>query len=283
MTARHTRLAALAALLLALILAGGYAADRQGWHARAAAWRFGFTKEVVDGEPHWVSCKGTPRRVILYLHTWGSDLNHLLVQDAARPLLDVPDACVVAPDFNGPSDHPLGCGSDDSLRRIEVVAEHYRREHGGRIDVVAASGGAFHALLLLSDYSGLIRKASLWAPIDDLVLWHGDLRARGNHGFAEDVERCFGHAPWNAHDPEYAGRSPSHRLVSVAPSVSVTINHGMEDRIVPYHHGRAAAERLAALCGPCVTFREFRGGHEWDAGLALSQIAPDPAPPGPPD
>jgi hypothetical protein len=103
--------AAAAAIAVFALLAGGYALDRQGWHARTAAWRSGFTHEVADGEPHWVSCKGMPRRVILYLHTWGSDLNHLLVQDAARALREVADACVVAPNFNGPSDHPLEVGA----------------------------------------------------------------------------------------------------------------------------------------------------------------------------
>jgi pimeloyl-ACP methyl ester carboxylesterase len=263
-----------------LIISGGmlllltvlYARYHQSWHAQLNAWRYGFSRVVAGNEPHWVSCKGTPKRIILYLHTWGSDLNHLLVQDVTRPLLDVPDTCVVAPNFNGPSDHPSGCGSEDSLKRIIAVADLYRRKYGVKVDIIAASGGAYHALLLMSVYSEHIAKASLWAPIYDLSLWYHDLIAHGNSEFPKALSGCFGHIPVGTDDLDYAARSPSHRLTSLDPMMRVIINHGTLDSVVPLHHGQLAVEKLSYLCSQCVNFQRFPGNHSWNAQVALTQI-----------
>ena len=53
-----------------------------------------------------------------------------------------------------------------------------------------ASGGGFHALLMLGSYPGLIQGASIWVPIYYLALWYFE---RPDH--RDELETCFGGPP----------------------------------------------------------------------------------------
>src|SRR5262249_13657728 len=123
----------------------------------------GFDLKIAGGEPFLERCNGRPRVIVLWLHTWSFEMWQLVQQDE---LLGLPDACLIAPNFNGAGgSNPLSCGSPDSLDRIRRVVEDVRAQYG-KLPVVAAgaSGGGFHALLTLGTYPRLIPGPSIWVP-----------------------------------------------------------------------------------------------------------------------
>ncbi len=108
------------------------------------------------------------------------------------------------------------------------------------IYLVGTSGGGYTALVMAGHHPGIWAGVSAWVPISDLALWH----AQGKH--VDALEASCGGAPRESPDidAEYAKRSPITYLKN-ARGVTMHINAGIRDRIVPVDHALLAFNEVA--------------------------------------
>lgn len=219
-----------------------------------------FVRREIEGEPYLIHCSEKPRRIVLYLHTWSNDLRQV---EVIPGMVGFRDVCVVSPNFGGPNNTAAALGSDDSLRRIDVVRGDVMRRTGlSHVDILAASGGTMAAMNYMGAYPGKIRRASLWLPIYDLALLYRDT---ADTSLRSDMVAALGSPPVGPDDARYIARSPRKRLANSHGPTIVYLNVGRSDTTSPPQHGRLARDRLASLPGYKVNYREWSIPHVFTA------------------
>lgn len=212
-------------------------------------------------------CAPDADRLIVYLHTWGTDYSQVVGQ--------LPDvvarSCVISPNFNGKNRHPSACGSNDAVNRIKVAIDEARRLTGlRRVNIVGASGGGYAALMFLGKFPGVADRASVWVPIYDLARWYSEAT---DPSYLEDMRACFGSAPASADDPVYRSRSPSGVLDGASGPLTAYIVVGTKDVLTPPKHGVDAFQHLKRVCEKCkIMLIERDMGHQFVGEEAVRQI-----------
>ncbi|TCR66940.1 prolyl oligopeptidase family serine peptidase [Rhizobium sp. BK376] len=225
----------------------------------------GFKPMMADQEPYLEKCNGTPKNLIVWLHTWSAEMNQITGE---QELVNVPNACIISPNFNGSGGSNANtCGSRNSLERIHNVILDAEDRHGKLpVTLVGVSGGGMHALLTLGTFPGLVQSASVWAPIYDLEKWYWE---RPDH--RPELEKCFGGPP-SQNDSGYLSRSPKSVLSSVR-SAQIIVNLGKSDKEAPPQHARAAVAQMQAACPTCkIDLKEWDMGHSYNKDELLNQV-----------
>ena len=228
----------------------------------------GFDLRRVDGETYLERCTGTPRALVVWLHTWNADMREVANQDELAAL---PDICLISPNFNGPAgSNSSSCGSLDSISRIRDAIDDVRTRHGNLPAVVAGfSGGGFHALLTLGTYPDLIQAASLWMPDHDLVHTY-----KNRPDLQSGLESCFDGPP-SDNETQYLVNAPD-SVLSKIRDVTVILNFGKTDDQVPASEVRRTYEQMHTACQTCrIDLREWDRGHDYakeDLGKQIREL-----------
>jgi hypothetical protein len=243
---------ALLALGLVLLTACGGGGSAPAQEPAAQARAADYVLMDAAGEPYWLLCAPGAAKIVVYLHTWGTDFN----QGRSLYPSGIAGACVALPNFNGPNNTAQALGSDDTIRRI-ALAILDARIHSGlqRVDMIAPSGGSLAAMNYLGTH-GDITKASIWLPIYDLASLYATTQ---DESLKADMVAAIGHPPVGA-DPDYLARSPITRLANAAPSARVHLNAGSQDTVAPVAQGEAARDQFIGR-GFNVAYTTWTMGH----------------------
>lgn len=258
--------AAVACFTLAACGGGGGGAEPSEPIAASLPATSGYSEVLAGDEPYMLRCDPQADSIILYLHTWSSDLKQVLSMYPAG----IAGACVVAPNFNGPNWNPNALGTDDTITRMDRAVQDAKARTGlDKVDVIAASGGTLAAMNYMSRHA--VRSASLWLPIYGLESLY---RTTQDESLRTDMKAAIGHEPAEG-DSDYLARSPASRLDGIG-KVKVYMNVAAEDTTSPPAQGEAAQAHMERR-GVKVTYRVLQMGHVFDQAQreeAVRQIKP---------
>ncbi len=216
-----------------------------------------------------------PFPLLVALHTWSYDRFNQL--DNLLPLCRQRRWVLLLPEFRGPNltaNPRVGEAGGSSLARQDVidavrwVGSRFPVDPG-RTFLLGGSGGGLLALLVAAATPQLWTAVSVWVPITDLALWHGE-----NPAYAPHVAACCGGAPGAsaAVDERYRERSPLNLAEQLA-GINLSLHHGRFDSIVHYRHSWQLALKLEALGAWRFFFEIFQGGHDIRFEQALDWFA----------
>lgn len=234
-----------------------------------------YVEAAVAGEPYLIRCAANASRIVLFLHTWSNDYH--TVRQVFPELVSLDNACVVAPNFNGPNNTPQALGSDDTVHRIDAVVRDVKHKTGlTRVDLTAVSGGTMAALNYMGEHPGTIHSASLWLIIYDLAsLFH----TTRDQSLRDDMLAVLGSSPTGPDDPAYLARSPRARLAGIKGRTGIIMNVGALDTTSPPAQAEMAKAQINAVApNIAVTIKSWPIAHEFAPPIrqeALRQLAAD--------
>ncbi len=170
-------------------------------------------KSTIDGQSEkayfYKSLSGTPRPLVVSLHTWSGDYTQT---DPLALLCKARDLNYIHPDFRGPNRTASACCSELALNDIDDSIDYALAEGNvdpSRILVTGVSGGGYATLAMFMKSRHKIRKFSAWVPISDLEAWYEESVIRGN-SYANDILYCTGSGETSLNREEAKLRSPLH-------------------------------------------------------------------------
>lgn len=209
----------------------------------------------------YYKASGESRPLVVALHTWSYSADQEDVyNEYFKRCADRGWHCIF-PDFRGPNNKPLACGSQAAMRDILDAVEWAQDTLSvdpRRIFLVGASGGGHMTLQMAGNFPTVWTAASAWVPIAELARWHAETTERGMT-YAATIEASCGGAPGISRevDYEYTKRSPLFTLWR-AHIVPMDINAGIHDGhggelggegSVPVGHSIRAFNELAKAAG----------------------------------
>lgn len=206
-----------------------------------------------------------PVPLVVGLHTWSYD--RFNQRENYLPLCRQYGYALLLPEFRGPNltTNPQcgdACGSAMACRDVIDAVRHVCETSPidrGNIFLLGCSGGGQMALLAAEAAPELFRAVEVWCPVSDLILWHRYMTETGQ-GYLRHIEACTGGSP-EARREEYLSRSPARHPERLA-GVTVSLHHGRHDKVVPFRHTVALAEKLEAVGNERIYLDIFDGGHE---------------------
>lgn len=227
----------------------------------------GYQEQVAGNEPYLMRCSAGANKLVLFLHTWSTDLNQI---KQFPEFLGIDRACIISPNFCGPNSTSVALGSDETLERIDIVVREMMYKTGlSRLYIVAASGGTLAAMNYMGKYPGKVHRASLWLPIYDLALLYS---GTSDSSLKADMVTAIGAPPTGPDDPKYLERSPLSRLPKSSGPTEVIINVGLLDTTSPPAHGHMARDAMEILDGYRVTYKDWNIGHVFDSAQRTEAV-----------
>ncbi len=133
------------------------------------------------------STKTIRQPLIVSLHTWSGDYNQ---EDPLAKEVLLRDWNYIHPDFRGPNNNPMACGSELVIADIED-AILYAVKRGNvdinNVHIIGVSGGGYAALLAYMKLTYPVKSFNAWASISDLTSWYWESKGR-NAKYATDIE-----------------------------------------------------------------------------------------------
>lgn len=192
-----------------------------------------------------------PAPLLVSLHSWSADL------EQRKPLLEEMAAArgwvCIYPNFRGPNDDPLACGSpaaqQDILDAVAWAKKNYQID-ARRVYLTGVSGGGHMTMLMAGCHPEVWTAASAWVGISDLASWHAR-HAKDRYG--QMMRNVCGGAPGDSQavDEQYRLRSPLthlHRAAKVALDISAGVHDGHTGS-VPVRHSLDAFNAIAKAAG----------------------------------
>ncbi|EAQ82257.1 alpha/beta hydrolase family protein [Blastopirellula marina] len=199
-----------------------------------------------------ITQKQGARPVLIFLHSWSSD--YRLHKQAWLDETLKQDWIFVEPNFRGPNNDPLACGSPaaraDILDSVDFAIEKLDADPQ-RIYLAGASGGGHMAMLMASRHPERFSAVSAWVGISDLRQWYEDHCEKGQpKRYAQMIAKSCGGSPGDSAevDAEYLERSPIHWITQLG-DLPLDIAAGVHDGqtgAVPFQHSVRLFNKLAA-------------------------------------
>lgn len=196
----------------------------------------------------FLPCAGNkPAPLVVALHTWSAE-RHNQVKDVT-PFAERLGWNVLFPEFRGPnlSGNPRAreaCGSRLAMQDIVDAVDHVvaHLAPAGAVFLVGGSGGGHMALMMAGYRPNIWTLVYASCGITDLAAWHGE-----NPAYAPHIEACCGGPPDTPERiAEYRQRSPITYAEQIAKA-RVVIEHGKDDRSVPYTHALTLYNSICAI------------------------------------
>ncbi|AMV70549.1 hypothetical protein JCM30471_25420 [Desulfuromonas carbonis] len=212
-----------------------------------------------------------PFPLLVALHTWSFDRFNQL--ETLLPLCRERSWALLLPEARGPNlaGNPhaeQAAGSplarQDVLDATAWITARFSIDRQ-RLFLLGGSGGGQLALLVAAADPARWRAVSVWVPITDLALWHGEASY-----YAPHIEACLGGPPGASADIDrrYRERSPLEHAAALTET-NLFLHHGRFDPLVPWQHSWRLAERLHALGARRFFLEIFDGEHDIQARRAL--------------
>ncbi|MBP6022873.1 SGNH/GDSL hydrolase family protein [Ferruginibacter sp.] len=159
-------------------------------------WPVGFVQTEIQS-----SSNGTMQKAIFYksrqsvaqpliisLHTWSGDYNQ---EDPLAKEVLLRDWNYIHPDFRGPNNNPIACGSPLVIADLED-AIHYAIKNGNvdttNVHIIGASGGGYATMLAYMKLNYPVKSFNAWVGISNLSDWYWESKGR-NARYATDIEQ----------------------------------------------------------------------------------------------
>lgn len=147
-----------------------------------------------------------PQPLIVSLHTWSGNYNQ---EDPLANEAMLRNWNYIHPDFRGPNNRPVACGSPQVISDLKDAIHFMIRE--GKVDstnihIIGVSGGGYLALMAYQKLDFPVKSFHAWVPVSDLTSWYWESKGR-NSRYAADIEKIAakdGHMNWK----ELRRRSP---------------------------------------------------------------------------
>lgn len=195
------------------------------------------------------------RPLLVFLHSWSS--NYRLHKKGWLDATLSRGWIFLEPNFRGPNNNPLACGSPAARADVLDSVEFAIQELGAdpeRIYLAGASGGGHMAMLLAGRHPERFTAVSAWVGISDLGQWHDDCSTPGPFNrYAAMIVKCCGGMPGEnpTVDAEYFERSPINWITGLN-DLPLDIAAGVHDGqsgSVPFQHSLRLFNKIAASRG----------------------------------
>ena len=191
------------------------------------------------------------RPLLVFLHSWSANYR-LHKKDWLEATLSR-GWVFLEPNFRGPNNNPLACGSPAARADILDSVEFAIQELGTdpeRIYLAGASGGGHMAMLMAGRHPERFTAVSAWVGISDLSQWHRDCSRPGSaNRDATMIADCCGGLPGESAevDAEYFERSPINWITGLN-DLPLDIAAGVHDGqsgSVPFQHSLRLFNEIA--------------------------------------
>lgn len=152
-----------------------------------------------------------PQPLIVSLHSWSGDY---MQSDSLSFEISRRNWNYIHPDFRGPNNKPIACGSTAAVQDIDDAikwAIEHMRVDTNEIHIVGTSGGGFMAMQAYMKLKYPVKSFSSWVGISDLETWYHESIGR-QLKYAKDIQQCTGSTD-NLNVEEARARSPFYEQV----------------------------------------------------------------------
>jgi len=156
----------------------------------------------------YASTSATPQPLVVSLHSWSGDY---MQTDSIAHEVYRRNWNYIHPDFRGPNNKPLACGSDAAIQDIDdAIAWALKNMPAdpGEVHIVGSSGGGYMTMLCYMKLKYPAKSFSSWVGISDLEAWYYESLGRGQK-YAGDILKCTGDTV-GLNRAEARNRSPLH-------------------------------------------------------------------------
>ena len=132
-----------------------------------------------------------PQPLVVSLHSWSGDY---MQTDSIAHEVYRRNWNYIHPDFRGPNNKPLACGSDAAIQDIDdAIAWALKNMPAdpGEVHIVGSSGGGYMTMLCYMKLKYPAKSFSSWVGISDLEAWYYESLGRGQK-YADDILKCVG-------------------------------------------------------------------------------------------
>lgn len=217
--------------------------------------------------------KKAHRPLLVGLHTWSCDRFNQV--ENMLPIAEREDWNLLLPEFRG-SNTESNCNADkacgsvyakqDIIDAVNYVKDNFNTDKKN-IYLLGASGGGHMALLMAAYAPDMWKAVDAWVPITNLTDWYYQC-LKSKVKYALNLEACCGGAPCDRTASEYAYRSPVTHVRELT-KVTLRINHGKTDPIVPFTHSINIYSKLLEYNSKTKAYLNiFDGGHEMNVNYA---------------
>jgi len=156
----------------------------------------------------YASNNSKPQPLVVSLHSWSG--NYLQTDSIAFDI-QRRDWNYIHPDFRGPNNKPMACGSKAAIQDVDDAiqwAVQNLKVDPNEVHIIGGSGGGYLTMMCYMQLIYPAKSFSSWVGISDVEAWYYESRGRGQK-YADDILKCVGDsAVLNA--AEARRRSPLH-------------------------------------------------------------------------
>jgi lysophospholipase L1-like esterase/pimeloyl-ACP methyl ester carboxylesterase len=132
-----------------------------------------------------------PQPLVVSLHSWSGDFlqTDSMAMDVSRRNWNY-----IHPDFRGPNNKPLACGSDAAIQDIDDAIQWALKNMNvdpKEVHIIGSSGGGYMTMMCYMNMKYPAKSFSSWVGISDLEAWYYESLGRGQK-YAGDILKCMG-------------------------------------------------------------------------------------------
>lgn len=139
----------------------------------------------------YASNNSKPQPLVVSLHSWSGDY---LQTDSIALEVNRRNWNYIHPDFRGPNNQPLACGSDAAIQDIDDAIQWAlinMKVDPNEVHIIGSSGGGYMTMLCYMKLKYPAKSFSSWVGISDLEAWYYESLGRGQK-YAGDILKCVG-------------------------------------------------------------------------------------------
>ncbi len=159
----------------------------------------------------YASNSSKPQPLVVSLHSWSGDY---LQTDSIALEVNRRNWNYIHPDFRGPNNKPLACGSDAAIQDIDDAIQWALKNMNvdpKEVHIIGSSGGGYMTMMCYMKLKYPAKSFSSWVGISDLEAWYYESLGRGQK-YAGDLLKCVGDSTF-LNIGEARKRSPLHLLL----------------------------------------------------------------------
>lgn len=139
----------------------------------------------------YASTSAKPQPLVVSLHSWSGDYlqTDSMAMDVSRRNWNY-----IHPNFRGPNNNPLACGSNAAIQDIDDAIQWALQNLNvdrNEVHIIGSSGGGYMTMMCYMKLKYPAKSFSSWVGISDLEAWYYESIGRGQK-YAGDILKCLG-------------------------------------------------------------------------------------------